>query len=279
MLDPELNIAFIGGGNMAEAILAGLIKEGHCPKKILVCAPSAGTQQKYVDQYQVVTSGDNNHAALFADVIVLAVKPHVIPTVCRELASQMASPGQQKLVISVAAGVSQARLRQLLGGSTRVVCAMPNLPSAVGEGMTGLYAGADCDVQDVALVESMMASIGETLWLQQEQLMTSIVATAGSSPAYFFLLMEVMQKIAVEQGMAPEDAKLSVQQAAYGAVSLAVESDLSFKQLREKVTSPKGTTEQALNQFIKSDIEGIVRKAMAAAARKTAENYLAVQDA
>lgn len=273
MLDPDLNIAFIGGGNMAEAMISGLLSGGHSPKSILVCAPSTETQVSLIDEYQIVTVGDNRVAALFADVIVLAVKPHIVPTVCEELNEVTIDTEQPKLVLSVAAGVSHLNLRQWLGGSSRVICAMPNLPSAIGKGMTGLYTTPECDVLDVSLAESLMSTIGETLWVQEEQMMASMVATAGSSPAYFFLLMEAMQKVAMEQGMSVEQAKLSIQQAAFGAASMAVESDEDFGALRKRVTSPNGTTEKALQQFTQSNIEGIVRKAMTAAADKTRETY------
>lgn len=273
MLAPEINVAFIGGGNMAEAMISGLIASGHSPKKILVCAPSAKTQSDFTHKYGILTAGDNTFAAVFADVIVLAVKPHVMPVVCAELKDAMLELEHQKLVISVAAGVSHTVLREALGGSSRIICAMPNLPSAVGQGMTGLYASEFCDVHDISLTESLMSTIGQTLWLQEEHLMTSMVAASGSSPAYFFLIMEAMQKVAIEQGMTANEARLSVQQAAFGAVSMAVETDLPFDELRKKVASPKGTTEQALEQFYRNNIEGIVRDAMTAAAAKAKENY------
>ena len=268
MLDPQLRIAFIGGGNMAKAIIRGLLKYGHDRQKILVCAPTQATRCAIVDDFNVRVHPDNTAAVAFADVIVLAVKPSVIARVCDEINTVMGALSEQKLVISIAAGVKQATLRRQLGKSQRVICAMPNLPAAVGKGLTGLYASPDCDALDTKIADSLMKAVGNTVWLEDESLMPSIVAVAGSSPAYFFLFMEAMAKAGVAQGLSSDTANKAVLQSALGAISMAIASQQNLADLRRQVTSPKGTTEQGINTFLQGDLDSLVTQAMRAVANR-----------
>ena len=273
MLDPELKIAFIGGGNMAQALISGLIKQGHLRNQILVCAPSNQTRDKLASELYVRVERENKKAVEFADVIILAVKPDLIGEVCIELSDAMDQLRASKLVISIAAGVKHKFISEFLNGSTRVVCAMPNLPTAVCKGLIGMHTKLNCDIQDVATAEQIMRAIGETVWVEEESQMPAIVATAGSSPAYFYLFMEAMEKAAIEQGLEPEMAKTSVLQSALGAVSLAINSGQSLAELRGQVTSPKGSTEKALQALLDGNIEKTVSNAMQSAANRVDELY------
>ena len=273
MLDPNVKIAFVGGGNMAQAIISGLIKHGHSPSSILVCAPSTETRMSLAGRFHVNVEKNNTKAVQFADVIILAVKPHLISEVCMELSDEMYALQKSALVISVAAGIKHQFVSQNLRNSKRVVCAMPNLPSAICKGMIGMHTGLECDVQDVAMAQSVMRAIGETVWVEEENQMPAIVAAAGSSPAYFFLIMEAMEKTAIEQGLTEEVARLSVIQSALGAVMMAAAGNESFKQLREKVTSERGSTERAIATLKDNNIEKVISDAMESAAEKVDQMY------
>ena len=270
MLDPNLKVAFVGGGSMAKAILSGLIFSGHSPKHIMVCTPTAKNRAEIAENFQVLVEHDNIKAVLFADIIILAVKPNMIASVCAELRDESALQDHPNILVSVAAGINSEQVR-LSSGNSRVVCAMPNLPAAVGQGLTGLYADESTAKSDITLVNSLMSAVGETMWINNPHHMPSIVAAAGSSPAYFYLFMEAMEKSAIAQGLPAHQAHEAVMQSALGAVSLAKQTGTSFSQLRGQVTSPKGTTEQAIKTFLQRDIEGIVGEAMIKVANRSRE--------
>lgn len=272
MLDKTLKIGFIGGGNMARALISGLVNSGHPSDNIMVCAPSAQTRANLAHQFDVVTQPDNQLALDFADVVVLAVKPHMISTICQELTDSEIS-ASDTLFISVAAGIDHEFLKTQLNDSDRIVCAMPNLPSAIGQGLTGLYRAPSCDVFDIMTADELMKSVGKTLWVDDEALMPAVVAAAGSSPAYFFLFMESMEKAAIAQGLSPTDARRAVLQSALGAVTLAAQSAHNVGELREQVTSAKGTTASALNSFQQGGIDELVKDAMDSAALRANELY------
>ena len=270
MLDPNLKVAFVGGGSMAKAILSGLIFSGHSPKHIMVCTPTAKNRAEIAENFQVLVEHDNTKAVSFADIIILAVKPNMIASVCAELRDESALQDHPNILVSVAAGINSEQVR-LSSGNSRVVCAMPNLPAAVGQGLTGLYADESTAKSDITLVNSLMSAVGETMWINNPHHMPSIVAAAGSSPAYFYLFMEAMEKSAIAQGLPAHQAHEAVMQSALGAVSLAKQTGTSFSQLRGQVTSPKGTTEQAIKTFLQRDIEGIVGEAMIKVANRSRE--------
>ncbi|WP_249038205.1 pyrroline-5-carboxylate reductase [Shewanella algidipiscicola] len=266
-----MRIAFIGGGNMAKAIIAGLLKHGHSSQHILVCAPTQATRSEMVEQFNVRVHQDNCTAAAFADVIILAVKPFIVPLVCEELAPVIAQHDGDKLVISIAAGVKQNTISTKLGDHQRVICAMPNLPTAIGKGLTGLYAPKLSQQADVDTADHLMRAVGDTVWLQEESQMSTIVATAGSSPAYFFLFLEAMEKAAINQGLPQATATKAVLQSAMGAIAMAMDSQHDFAKLRRQVTSPKGTTEQAILAFQHGELDALVANAMDSAADRAKE--------
>ena len=265
-------IAFIGGGNMAQAILTGLLAAKFSPENLLVCAPSNTTREKLAEKFQVNVSDNNASAANFAEVIFLAVKPNMIATVADELSLVLQSNGDDKLIISLAAGVTTEQLQGYVRGNSSVIAAMPNLPSAVRQGLTGLVAAKDCSVDGIKLADDILSAVGKTLWLDDESKMPALVATAGSSPAYFFLFLEAMIESGVQLGLTHQQAKTAAVQSGLGALTMASRSELSVIELKAQVTSPNGTTHQALESFTDNNLKTLVDEAMQAAARKAA-NY------
>lgn len=273
MLDDKTKIAFVGGGNMAQAILSGLVKHGHPREHLLVTAPSQKTRTLVGDRFFVRTDKCNSSAVAFADVIVLAVKPDKAIEVCMQLNDEMLAQQRSCLIISAAAGVSYQQLNGQLSYSCRIICAMPNMPTSICKGLTGLYTSQTTDQCDRILGDQIMQAVGETVWLDKESLMPSIVAAAGSSPAYFYLFMEAMEKAAIDQGLDADIAKSSILQSALGAISMAIRSEDSLTELRKQVTSPKGSTEKAIEALQTGKIDELVSRAMNSAANRVNEIY------
>lgn len=262
-------ITFIGAGNMARSIIAGLIDSGYPADFITATAPSQSTRDSLAHQYRINTNADNLDAATQAEVIVLAVKPQLMEQVGAGLHDIDFS---NKLVISIAAGINAARLNEMLGATLNLVRVMPNTPSLVGKGMSGLYAPQHVSAEDRAFAAALMSAVGEVCWVQQESGINNVIAAAGSAPAYFFLFMEAMQNEAMAQGFDKATARQLVQQAALGAAEMVVanpETELST--LREQVTSKGGTTAEALRTFNEHQLSDIVAKAMQAAVTRAEE--------
>lgn len=238
------NITFIGAGNMARAIIAGLVAGGYPAKMISVCAPSAKNRDALATEFGVISSDDNIRESQKAEVVVLAVKPQLMADVCQQLQKQV--DFSDKLVLSIAAGVQVARFYALLGNKLNLVRIMPNTPSLVGKGMSGLYAPEQVSAADRDFTTELMSAIGKVCWVDNEDGINSIIAAAGSSPAYFFLFMEAMQQETERLGFDSETARQLVQQAASGACAL-VEANphVPLSALREQVTSKGGTTAEA----------------------------------
>ncbi|PWC21668.1 pyrroline-5-carboxylate reductase [Brenneria roseae subsp. roseae] len=266
----QRKIVFIGAGNMAQAIIAGLIEGGYPAGNISVCAPSGRNRDVLAARYGVTGSADNVRCAQEADVIVLAVKPQMMATVCEPLRQQVDFTG--KLVLSIAAGISIDRFKALLDEKLNIVRIMPNTPSLVGKGMSGLYAPAIVSETDRAFTAELMKSVGKVCWVGNESGINGVIAAAGSAPAYFFLFMEAMQQEAIRQGFDEETARLLVQQAASGAAAL-VEANpgTPLSTLRENVTSKGGTTAEALRVFNERQLTQTVAEAMQAAVNRAQE--------
>jgi pyrroline-5-carboxylate reductase len=235
-----------------------------------VCAPSQTTRHDLIDKFNVKVHHGNTAAVAFADVIIVAVKPFVVPLVCEQL-SELMQHDNRKLVISIAAGVKHATLCQKLNHSPKVICAMPNLPTAIGEGLTALFAGPNTHNSDITLAESLMRAIGETVWLTDESQISTIVAAAGSSPAYLLLFLEAMEKAVIKQGLPQEIATKAVLHSAMGSISMAMNSQHNLTSLHDQVTSPKEITEQAILSFQDGDLNELVARAMACAATRAKE--------
>jgi len=261
-------VAFIGAGNMAQCIIGGMVRQGYPAENIIAANRSPEKLDKLQQDYGIQITTDNLVAAQKADVIVLSVKPQMMADLCRQLAEQ-APECKEKLFITVAAGLPVSRYEEWLG-QVRLVRAMPNTPALVGLGVTGLFPSR-CSVYEQAFTQDMFAGTGQTVWLEQEAQINSVIAVSGSAPAYFFYLMQAMQQVGEELGFSPEQAKAMVAQTALGAATMASQSELSFEQLRAQVTSKGGTTHQAIETFKQHNLETTVKAAMMAAISRAEE--------
>ena len=262
-------ITFIGAGNMARSIIAGLVASGYPAEMITATDPNQGQRELLTEKYGINTTEDNSAAAAQSDVVVLAVKPQLMQLVCEGMNDVDFT---NKLVISIAAGVSVARLNALLQCQLKLVRVMPNTPALVSKGMSGLFAADTVSASDKTFAGSLMQAVGEVCWVEQESGINNVIAAAGSAPAYFFLFMEAMQQEAIAQGFDKETARLLVQQSALGAAEMVVANpDTELSTLREQVTSKGGTTAEALRTFNEHQLSAIVAKAMQAAVSRAEE--------
>jgi pyrroline-5-carboxylate reductase len=266
----QRQIAFIGAGNMTKAMIAGLITGGYPTSQIVASAPSNQRLAPLAVNYGIQTSNHNIDVTQRADVIVLSVKPQLMATVCAELQSVDFT---DKLVISVAAGVTCQRIQALLNtAELSLIRVMPNTPSLINRGMSGLYATPNVTEQDRSFSTELFRTMGEICWVDNESQINGIIAAAGSAPAYFFLFMEAIQNEAIAQGFDKHTARLLVQQTALGAAEMVKSNpDKELSTLREQVTSKGGTTAQALKAMNEHHISDIIAKAMQAAVCRAEE--------
>lgn len=262
-------IGFIGGGNMASSLISGLIASGHSPQDLWVSDINQDALKVLAENLNVNTSTNNDDIINAVDVVVLAVKPQILSTVAKNATPSIQQ--KQPLVVSIAAGISQQSLSQWLGNNIAIVRCMPNTPALVLTGATALHANAQVTAEQHDLAENIMRSVGIALWVNDESELDVVTAVSGSGPAYYFLLMEAMEKAAIEMGMNEVTARLLVQQTALGAAKIALESSESPEQLRKRVTSPGGTTQQALETFEEGGFTALVSKALHAARDRSIE--------
>ncbi|WP_371373888.1 pyrroline-5-carboxylate reductase [Thalassotalea aquiviva] len=253
-------VAFIGAGNMSRCILVGMVNNGFDPNSIIVSNPSAPKRLALQQQYGVLQTDDNIEAATFADVIFLSVKPHLIKQVCAQIKSAMDI--RHKCFISVAAGVSLEQMHSVLGQEAHIIRCMPNTPSQLGFGMSGMYAPSHIDADYKAFADQALSSVGKVLWLETEDKIDDLITVSGSGPAYFFAFMEAMQQQAIRFGFDPKTARTLVEQTALGAAQMVVQNSDEIATLRENVTSKGGTTQAALNQFEQGGLAELVTQAM-----------------
>lgn len=256
-------IAFIGAGNMASAIIGGLINSGSPAQSIWACDPGQDKLDQLKQQFGIQTSTNNLEAITQADVVILAVKPQVMEVVLAPL--QNALQDKQPLVISVAAGINLKSLAAWCGGPLPIVRCMPNTPALVGQGASGLYANAQTSSQHKTISENILNAVGISVWVNSEEELNAVTAVSGSGPAYYFLFMEAMIAAGEKLGLSKETATQLTLKTALGAATMASSSDIDITQLRKNVTSPNGTTEQAINTFIDHNLVNLVDKAMTAA--------------
>jgi pyrroline-5-carboxylate reductase len=263
-------ITFIGAGNMARALISGLVQD-KTSLSIRVADPSEPQLEEIKQSWNSVeTFSDNSKAIAGADVIVLAVKPQIMKIVCEPLQDDLKT--QDSLIISIAAGVSIANLNLWLGGQAMpIVRCMPNTPALVQAGMTGLYANHEVSHEQHELAESILRAVGSTLWLSSEDKIDAVTAVSGSGPAYYFLVMEAMQDAGQKLGLTAEESRLLVLQTAFGAAKLALESNDDAGTLRQRVTSKGGTTEAALKTLIEGGLPDLFEKALKAAENRSVE--------
>ena len=262
------SIAFIGVGNMASAIFSGMLASGYPAEKIIGTSRTPEKREHYHEKYGITMFADNSLAVESADIVVLCVKPAQIESVVEAFSAHVR---KDQLFISVAAGVELNSLSHWLGQPVAVVRCMPNTPSQIGSGMTGLIANTQTTQEQKEWVGELFASIGHSVWVEEEDHMHTVTSLSGSAPAYFFRFLESMIKNAKDQGL---DEKTSRELASYtmlGAARMVIELEEPIEQLRKNITSPNGTTEQALLSFDTANIDKVVADAMMACANRSQE--------
>ena len=268
MQNLDCKIGFVGGGNMAQAIIGGLLKNGHDPRRIMVADPSTSQRARIGELNDVATTDENGAVADFAQLLVLAVKPQILPDVAIELAG----PARDvELVVSIAAGIQLAQIEQWFGAGTPIVRVMPNQPALVGAGMSVLIADQACNEQHRKDAEYITHAVGRSAWINDESLMDAVTAISGSGPAYFYLLMEMMAAGARDMGLPDDLSRLLTRQTAVGAGLSALESDEAVSALRASVTSPGGTTAAALEVLEGGGIRKLFAEALEAARARSRE--------
>lgn len=254
-------VAFIGAGNMARAIIGGLLENGFAPQNIWAAEPESARLDDLAAQ-GLNTTTDNQAAVAAADLVVLAVKPQIMQAVAADLATTARQ--HQPLFVSIAAGISLEALDRWLGGDAAVVRCMPNTPALVQTGASGLFANARVSELQRKQATQVLQAVGIALWVQHEAELDAVTAVSGSGPAYYFLMMEAMTAAGVKLGLSESTARDLTLQTALGAARMASSSDVDAAELRRRVTSPKGTTEQAIKTFQAQGLEAIVEQAMTA---------------
>ena len=263
-------IAFIGSGNMARSLIGGLIADGWPASSICASDPDAQQRQSLLARWpELEVLADNETAVLEADVLVLAIKPQVMAEVCLPLATAVQK--HRPLILSIAAGVRSADIERWLGGQLAVVRSMPNTPALVGSGATGLVRNTQVTNEQRDLAESILRAVGMTVWLEDESLLDAVTALSGSGPAYVFLFIEALQEAGIELGLPRETASILALETVFGAAKLALEADEDAGQLRQRVTSPGGTTERAIAVLEQGGLRPLLAKALASAKDRAGE--------
>jgi len=262
-------ITFIGCGNMGRSLIGGLIANGLPVNSITGTDINAEQRQTAASQFNIEVLEDNRQAIKDTDVVVLAVKPQSMQDTL--LAMKVALAQEKPLLISIAAGIQLSHLGQWAGEELAIVRTMPNTPAIIQAGATALCANRHTSETQRDLAEAIMRSVGLAIWLDDETLMDAVTALSGSGPAYYFLIMEVMEKAATQLGLSQEHARILTLQTAFGAAKMALESNHDAQTLRKQVTSPGGTTEQALNVLMDGGIEELFADALKTAQKRSAE--------
>lgn len=258
-----MNVTFIGGGNMARAMLAALLRSGRRAEDLQVVETHPAAAERLREELGLPVAADAQRAVSQADVVVLAVKPQDMRAALQPLTGALQA--RRPVLLSVAAGLTLARLDEWSGGGLAIVRAMPNRPAFVGSGATGVFAGAQVTTEQRQHVEQILRASGLVVWLPDEASIDAVTALSGSGPAYFFLLAEAMTEAGRALGLAPEASRLLAIATLKGAGDLAAGSDGDLARLRAEVTSRGGTTEAALRVFDAAGLRDIVLRAMRAA--------------
>ncbi|HET9032164.1 MAG TPA: pyrroline-5-carboxylate reductase [Dokdonella sp.] len=268
-LPDSVSLAFIGGGNMARSLIGALIRGGMAASRIRVAEPFEVARQQLAADFGVSVFADGVDAVDGADIVLLAIKPQIMRAVCTSLAPTLAE--RRPLMISIAAGLRIEQIDQWLGGGFPIVRCMPNTPSLIGAGATGMIANPAVDAAARALAESILGATGLAVWIDREELIDTVTGVSGSAPAYFFLMIEALEDAGVDQGLPRETARALAIQTCLGAARMASEDAEPPSRLRERVTSPNGTTAAALNALAEGGFREIVAKAVAAAKARGGE--------
>jgi len=263
----SFSIGFIGGGNMARSIIGGLVADTSLNLSIQVFDHSEATLKKLKEDFSIIPASSNQALVDQCDVIVLSVKPQVMKSVLTGIDAS----NNKAVYLSIAAGLKINSLTKWLGSDVAVIRSMPNTPALVQAGATGLYANSLVSSEQKDFADIIMKAIGIALWVDSEDLLDSVTALSGSGPAYYFLVMEAMQAAAETLGLDAKTARQLTEQTAFGAAKLAAQSDEELSTLRQRVTSPGGTTERAINTFMENQLPEIFGKAMQAAYDRSKE--------
>ncbi len=257
------SIAFLGAGNIAQAIMGGLSGDNH---ELYAYDPVPACREAAAAIGAMITE-NNKEAIAKADVVILCVKPNIVPDLVAEEAASL----REKMTISVAAGITTETMLSAIGSGAAVVRCMPNTPALVKTGMTALFATSGVSEPQKNLAQTILSAVGETLWVSDETALDAVTAVSGSGPAYFFLMMEAMIAAAEAEGLDTDTARQLVLQTALGAATMAHSSEDAPSQLRINVTSPGGTTQAALETFESLGLPDMVRKAVNAARVRSEE--------
>lgn len=269
MTNTPTRITFVGGGNMARSLIGGLVRAGKHGADIAVAEPNADQRAALASDFGVTVCDNAADAARDADAVVLAVKPQVMKAVCTSL-GEIAWP-RKPLIVSIAAGIRIEQIDTWLGGGYAVVRTMPNTPALIGAGAAGLVANARADARQRELAQRILDAAGLAVWIADEALMDTVTALSGSGPAYFFLLVEALEDAAVAQGLPRETARALAAQTCFGAGRMLREDGAAPAALRQRVTSPNGTTQAAVESFEANGLRALVAGAVAAATRRGQE--------
>jgi pyrroline-5-carboxylate reductase len=270
----KIRLAFIGAGNMARSLIGGLIADGWDPACISVSDPDPDQLAAVSRLFGTASAPDNVSAVEQSELVVLAVKPQVMREVARELAATV--QGRKPLVISIAAGICTSDLQRWLGGDCALVRCMPNTPALVQSGATAMFANSAVNDDQKALAENILRAVGLALWVADEAQMDAVTALSGSGPAYFFLVIEALQEAGESLGLDGKTARLLALQTAFGAAKMALESRDDAATLRQRVTSPGGTTQKALAVLEEGGLRTLFNDALKAArdrSRELAEQF------
>ena len=260
-------IGFIGAGNMATALIGGLCNSGFAGDQLYVSDPDESKLQPLTDTFQLHRCASNQALLEQCQVVVLAVKPQAMHAVVDKL--QIGN--NERLYLSIAAGISTDRLRTWFGRDVALVRAMPNTPALVQSGAAGLYANATVSPAQKQIAENIMSAVGLALWVETESQLDAVTALSGSGPAYFFYMMEAMEQAGLELGLARDLVHALTVQTALGTAKLAQTATEDPSQLRKRVTSPGGTTEAAINHLQSKNGLNIMKQAVLAANRRSEE--------
>lgn len=254
---------------MARSLAAGLVKNGWPRARLLLADPDASQRETLARSLRVRTQADNDTVASRADILVLAVKPQLLKSVVQPLAGVLQR--RRPLLVSIAAGIRLNDIERWAGGGLAIVRTMPNTAALIGSGATGLYANDRVDARQRAQAEAILRAVGVTVWVASEEQLDVVTALSGSGPAYFFYVMEVLERAAIAGGLEPQQARLLTLETAYGAAKMALEGAEEPALLRARVTSPGGTTERAIDTLRQHDLEGAFGAALQAAATRARE--------
>ncbi|SMN11102.1 Pyrroline-5-carboxylate reductase [uncultured Candidatus Thioglobus sp.] len=261
-------IGFIGAGNMAYALISGLIDSGFSTQNIKLSDIDTSLLSQRKSELGLEVFTNNSQLSEQCDVIVLAVKPQILSVVCKEIQAHL---NHKPLIISIAAGIKSVDINRWLGGNASIVRTMPNTPVLLGKGATGLFANNAVNDEQKDSAEAILGAASYCVWVKDEPMLDAVTALSGSGPAYFFLMIESMTNAGVDLGLERKIAeKLSIQ-TALGASTMAEKSSDSVRELRTKVTSKGGTTQAAIASFQEQNFEGIVADAMHAAFKRAKE--------